>query len=176
MQNNWIGRSEGAELRFSSTNDDGRNITVFTTRPDTLYGASFIALSPQHPMATELALTYPELGDFIAECAQLGTSEAVIEKAEKKGFNTGLFVDHPLIKGHKLPVYIANFVLMDYGTGAIFGCPAHDQRDLILPINITCQLFRWCAHVMRGMIAVLRTAFTGPGVLFNSGEWNWAGC
>ena len=173
MQNNWIGRSEGAELRFALTNDDGRNITVFTTRPDTLYGASFIALSPQHPMATELALTYPELGDFIAECAQLGTSEAVIEKAEKKGFNTGLFVDHPLIKGHKLPVYIANFVLMDYGSGAVFGCPAHDQRDLDfanaynLPVIPVVR-----PRDARDDFGVTHEAFTGPGVLFNSGEWS----
>jgi len=173
MQNNWIGRSEGAELQFALSGNDGRDITVFTTRPDTLYGASFIALSPQHPMATELASARPELGYFIAECAQLGTSEAVIEKAEKKGFNTGLFVDHPLIEGHKLPVYIANFVLMDYGSGAVFGCPAHDQRDLDFANAYNLPVIPVVRPRDAGDdFAVMHEAYTGPGVLFNSGEWS----
>ena len=177
MQNNWIGRSEGAELRFALSGDDAqtkaRDITVFTTRPDTLYGASFIALSPQHPMATELALNNPKLEGFIAECAQLGTSEAVIEKAEKKGFNTGLFVDHPLIEGHKLPVYIANFVLMDYGSGAVFGCPAHDQRDLDFANAYSLPVIPVVRPRDAGDdFSVTTEAYTGPGLLFNSGEWS----
>ncbi|MGB0819136.1 MAG: class I tRNA ligase family protein, partial [Candidatus Puniceispirillaceae bacterium] len=129
MQHNWIGRSEGATV-FFDLEKTGQKIEVFTTRPDTLYGASFIALSTQHPLTTSWHADNPELQTFIAECSRLGTSEAAIEKAEKKGFFTGHYAAHPLIEGKMLPVYIANFVLMDYGTGAIFGCPAHDQRDL----------------------------------------------
>ena len=132
MQKNWIGRSEGARVRFPI---DGREeaIEVFTTRPDTLFGASFLALAPDHPLAQKLAEENPDLAAFIAECLRTGMSEEVIEKAEKKGFDTGLRGRHPLAPWGApdgLPIYVANFVLMDYGTGAIFGCPAHDQRDL----------------------------------------------
>ncbi|MEQ8700334.1 MAG: leucine--tRNA ligase, partial [Bauldia litoralis] len=129
MQANWIGRSEGAYVRFPL---DGRDdvLEVFTTRPDTLFGASFCALSPNHPLTEELAAGDAKLAEFVAECQRMGTSEAVIETAEKRGYDTGLRVKHPLIEEHSLPVYVANFVLMEYGTGAIFGCPAHDQRDL----------------------------------------------
>ncbi len=129
MQANWIGRSEGAYVRFALEGRDDR-LEVFTTRPDTLFGASFCALSPNHPLTEELAAKDDALAAFVAECQRLGTSEAVIETAEKRGYDTGLRVKHPLIEGHTLPVYVANFVLMEYGTGAIFGCPAHDQRDL----------------------------------------------
>ena len=129
MQQNWIGRSRGARVNFAI---EGRKepVTIFTTRPDTLDGASFLALSPQHPIAQELAAKDPALKGFIAECEHLGTSEAAIEAAEKRGYDTGLKARHPYLEGVKLPVYVANFVLMDYGTGSIFGCPAHDQRDL----------------------------------------------
>jgi leucyl-tRNA synthetase len=129
MQEKWIGRSEGARVRFP-TAAAGEAIEVFTTRPDTLYGASFIALSPQHPLAQSLAAADPKLTEFIVECDRLGTSEAVIEAAEKRGYRTSLNAIHPLVPGRRVPVFIANFVLMEYGTGAIFGCPAHDQRDL----------------------------------------------
>ena len=173
MQNNWIGRSEGAELRFALTGEEDNEIAVFTTRPDTLYGASFIALSAQHPLAAELAKTRSDIEAFIAECAQLGTSEAVIEKAEKKGFDTGLFVKHPLIEGHKLPVYIANFVLMDYGTGAVFGCPAHDQRDLDFANTYNLPIIPVVRpHDAGDDFSVSTQAYTGPGVLFGSGEWS----
>ncbi|MCP5368819.1 MAG: leucine--tRNA ligase [Hyphomicrobiales bacterium] len=133
MQHNWIGRSEGARIFFDlrgapETGDDGR-LEVFTTRPDTLYGASFCALSAQHPLALALAEDNPDLAAFIAECGRMGTSEADIESAEKMGFDTGVKAMHPFVEGWELPVYVANFVLMEYGTGAIFGCPAHDQRD-----------------------------------------------
>ncbi len=139
MQHNWIGRSEGAQVNFKLDKHTGSfsNLDVFTTRPDTLFGASFVAISAHHPLASYLAEENPELAKFIADCDALGTSEAAIEQAEKRGFNTELHVHHPLINSKKLPVYIANFVLMDYGTGAIFGCPAHDQRDLDLLVNIT---------------------------------------
>src|SRR5579862_2496116 len=129
MQENWIGRSEGARVRFAMAGGDDA-IEVFTTRPDTLYGASFLALSPHHPLAQSLAATDAALAEFIAECDRLGTSEAVIEAAEKRGHPTGIEAVHPLDPTRRVPVYVANFVLMEYGTGAIFGCPAHDQRDL----------------------------------------------
>jgi leucyl-tRNA synthetase len=129
MQENWIGRSEGARVRFRVAGGE-RSIEVFTTRQDTLYGASFLALSPNHPLATELAEHDQGLAGFVAECNRMGTSEAVIETAEKRGYATGLEAVHPFDTDRRVPVYVANFVLMEYGTGAIFGCPAHDQRDL----------------------------------------------
>ena len=129
MQERWIGRSEGARVRFAIAGREDA-IEVFTTRPDTLFGASFLALSPHHPLAQDLAEKHPKLAEFIAECDRLGTSEAVIEAAEKRGYRTALEAVHPLDPSRRVPVYVANFVLMEYGTGAIFGCPAHDQRDL----------------------------------------------
>jgi leucyl-tRNA synthetase len=129
MQENWIGRSEGARVFFGLKGRNDR-LEIFTTRPDTLFGASFCALSPNHPLATELARQDPKLAEFIAECNRMGTSEAILETAEKRGVDTGVKVLHPLVKDWELPLYVANFVLMEYGTGAIFGCPAHDQRDL----------------------------------------------
>ncbi len=133
MQHNWIGRSEGARIRFPVTGRadlEGETIEVFTTRPDTLFGMSFCALSPHHPLSARLAQEDPALAAFIIECDRLGTSEEAIETAEKQGYDTGLSVGHPFLKGRRLPLYVANFVLMEYGTGAIFGCPGHDQRDL----------------------------------------------
>jgi leucyl-tRNA synthetase len=133
MQHNWIGRSEGARIRIAIAGRkylEGECFEVFTTRPDTLFGMSFCALSPHHPVAARLAAEDAALADFIAECDRLGTSEEVIETAEKRGYDTGLSVDHPFLEGKRFPLYVANFVLMDYGTGAIFGCPGHDQRDL----------------------------------------------
>ncbi|MCH2076340.1 MAG: leucine--tRNA ligase [Rhodobacteraceae bacterium] len=130
MQENWIGRSRGLEMTFPMTTPEAGidGITVYTTRPDTLTGASFIGLSPGHPLTKALAEKSPELAAFVDECKKMDTTEAAIEKAEKKGFDTGLTVENPL--GGTLPIWVANFVLMDYGTGAIFACPAHDQRDL----------------------------------------------
>ena len=171
MQHNWIGRSEGATV-FFDLEKTGQQIEVFTTRPDTLYGASFIALSTQHPLTTSWHADNPELQTFIAECSRLGTSEAAIEKAEKKGFFTGHYAAHPLIEGKTLPVYVANFVLMDYGTGAIFGCPAHDQRDLDfanaynLPVLPVVQP----THTDE-LLEITNTAYSGPGHLINSGAW-----
>jgi len=129
MQENWIGRSEGARVFFAIAGENER-IEVFTTRQDTLFGASFLALSPNHPLALRLAEKDPRLAVFIAECNRMGTSEAVIETAEKRGYPTGLEAVHPFDEGRRVPIWVANFVLMEYGTGAIFGCPAHDQRDL----------------------------------------------
>jgi len=129
MQENWIGRSEGAHIHFDVPGLDEK-LEVYTTRPDTIFGATFCALSANHPIAQNLASESMELRAFIAECNRMGTSEAAIEKAEKLGFDTGLVCKHPFIKGKTIPIFVANFVLMDYGSGAIFGCPGHDQRDL----------------------------------------------
>ncbi len=133
MQKNWIGRSEGLSVRFaldkSNAPQGESEIEIYTTRPDTLFGASFIALAPEHPLSKMVAEKNPELNAFIDECRKMGTAQELIDKAEKKGFDTGLRVTHPFDPSWTLPVYVANFILMDYGTGAIFGCPAHDQRD-----------------------------------------------
>src|SRR5690606_16328746 len=130
MQQNWIGKSRGLQFRFETVNapEGFEKIEVYTTRPDTLRGASFVAISPDHPLARRLEAD-PRIAAFAAEARKLGTSEETLEKAEKLGFDTGLRVRHPLDPGWELPVWIANFVLMDYGTGAIFGSPAHDERD-----------------------------------------------
>ena len=131
MQENWIGQSRGLEMTFPLTTpqDGHEGITVYTTRPDTLVGTSFIGLAANHPLTQSLAAQNPALAAFCAECKKMDTTEAAMEKAEKKGFDTGITVQNPL-GGAPLPVWVANFVMMDYGTGAIFACPAHDQRDL----------------------------------------------
>src|SRR6056297_1772576 len=132
MQANWIGRSRGLRFGFDlvAPSQGHDRIEVFTTRPDTLMGASFVGISPDHPLARALEAGSPNIAAFSAECRRIGTSEEALETAEKKGIDTGLTVRHPLDPDWTLPVWIANFILMDYGTGAIFGCPAHDQRDL----------------------------------------------
>jgi leucyl-tRNA synthetase len=128
MQENWIGKSRGLQFKFDVVSSSDQ-IEVFTTRPDTLFGASFVGIAPDHPFAKAYAASKPGFDDFIKQCQAAGTSEAAIEQAEKIGFDTGARVKHPFLDGVELPVLIANFILMDYGTGAIFGCPAHDQRD-----------------------------------------------
>ncbi|HVC51920.1 MAG TPA: leucine--tRNA ligase [Stellaceae bacterium] len=169
MQEKWIGRSEGARVGFALAGSDEK-IEIFTTRPDTLYGASFLALSPHHPLARRLAENDPALVEFIAECDRLGTSEAVIEAAEKRGYNTGLEAIHPLDPARLVPVYVANFVLMEYGTGAIFGCPAHDQRDLdfarkyglpVIPVVLP-------PGADPAAFAISDTAYVDDGTAFNS--------
>ncbi len=132
MQSNWIGKSRGLEFSFDVIDapEGFDKVTVYTTRPDTLMGASFVGISADHPLARHLEKHNPDIAAFNAECRQMSTSEADMEKAEKKGFDTGLRVKHPLDPNWELPVWIANFILMDYGTGAVFACPAHDQRDL----------------------------------------------
>ena len=129
MQANWIGKSTGLRFAFERT-DGGDPIEVFTTRPDTLLGAGFVGISPDHPVAKALEAESPEIAAFTARCRKGGTTAEAIETAEKLGMDTGLRVKHPLDPDWELPVWIANFILIDYGTGAIFGCPAHDQRDL----------------------------------------------
>ncbi|MBV0913661.1 leucine--tRNA ligase [Anianabacter salinae] len=132
MQKNWIGRSRGLQFAFDVVDgpEGFGQVEVYTTRPDTLMGASFVGISPDHPLARQLEASNADIAAFNAECRRMGTSEEELEKAEKRGFDTGLRVTHPFDETWQLPVYIANFILMDYGTGAIFGCPAHDQRDL----------------------------------------------
>lgn len=179
MQRNWIGRSEGLKIRFEFSNSDKLSgskaytpdaLEVFTTRPDTLFGASFMALSPEHELTTFLAESDPALQKYIKECQKTGTSLADIETAEKTGFDTGLSVKHPFVEGKTLPVYIANFVLMDYGTGAIFGCPAHDQRDIdfarkygleVTPVVLPPEQSEASFYVQD-------EAYTGEGTIFNS--------
>jgi len=168
MQENWIGKSQGLRctFRFPGTQD---GIEVFTTRPDTLFGASFVAISPDHPLAAALAENAPELQAFIAECKQGGTTAAELETAEKKGFNTGLSVEHPLDPDWRLPVYVANFVLIEYGTGAIFACPAHDQRDLDFARKYGLPVRRVVAAGDETDIDFAGDeAYVGPGRIVNS--------
>ncbi len=173
MQKNWIGHSTGAQLRFSLTRPEAdiAEIEVYTTRPDTLFGMSFVALAPEHPLSAAIAARNPGAEKFIAECRQLGTSEAVIETAEKQGFDTGLSVAHPFLPGKTYPVWIANFVLMEYGTGAIFGCPAHDQRDIefarkygldVMPVVLP-------PGADPATFAIQTQAYVGPGTIYHSG-------
>ena len=170
MQENWIGKSQGLKCTFRFPGST-QGIEVYTTRPDTMFGASFVAIAADHPFARKIAETVPELAAFIEECKQGGTTAAELETAEKKGFNTGYSVEHPLKKSWHLPVYVANFVLMDYGTGAVFGCPAHDQRDLDFARKYDLPVTRVVAEgddtdpVFRGNVA-----YTGPGRIVNS-EW-----
>ena len=198
MQENWIGKSQGAQFKFDLTtplhchpehregsqdssaspqNDKNVSIEVYTTRPDTLFGASFVGLAADHPMAKTLAGDKPGFDEFLKKCSAGGTSEAAIEQAEKIGFDTGHRVAHPFIAGKELPVYLANFILMDYGTGAIFGCPAHDDRDfefatkynlniipVISPLDADASLPPQ-AGGYRGELP-----YTGDGVIINS-EW-----
>ncbi|MBV8548229.1 MAG: leucine--tRNA ligase [Alphaproteobacteria bacterium] len=173
MQENWIGCSQGARVRFKLA--DGGKITnedveVFTTRPDTLFGASFVALSPQHPLAAKLAETDANLAAFIADCNRMGTSEAALETAEKKGYDTGLKVAHVFDANWHLPVYIANFVLMEYGTGAIFGCPAHDERDFEFArkYNLPIKAVVLPPDADVASFAVNAEPYTGPGKIMAS--------
>jgi leucyl-tRNA synthetase len=173
MQEKWIGRSEGVRMFLALADrheSDAGKLEIFTTRPDTIFGASFCAVAPNHPLSEALAKDDPALAKFIAECNRIGTSEAAIETAEKIGYDTGLVAKHPFVAGKGLPVYVANFILMEYGTGAIYGVPGHDQRDLdfarkyglavvpvVLPRTADAAGF-----------AIGDEAYTGDGTLFNS--------
>ena len=163
MQKNWIGKSLGCEIEFqiSSTQD---KIKIFTTRPDTIFGASFIALSNEHPFNKNF-IKDVKFKKFKKECNKTGTTEEALANAEKLGFKTGAFVDHPFIPGKKIPIYFANFVLMDYGTGAIFGCPAHDQRDFDFAKKYNLEIIR---VVSDGTDEILNEAYTGGGKIVNS--------
>ncbi len=170
MQENWIGFSQGAEVRFELAAPVGGigDVTVYTTRPDTLFGMSFLAIAPEHPIAKAVAERHAGAAAFIAECASQGTSEAAIEAAEKKGFDTGLEVINPFT-GQRYPVWIANFVLMEYGTGAIFGCPCGDQRDLEFARKYGLNVPVVVAHAGDDVPEIGAKAFDGEGVIVNSG-------
>ena len=177
MQAHWIGRSEGARLRFALAHPprgldaDLDGVEVYTTRPDTLFGMSFLAVAPEHPLAAHVAADSPEAAAFIAECRSLGTSEAAIESAEKRGFDTGLRVAHPFMPDATFPVWIANFVLMEYGTGAVFGCPCGDQRDLDFArrYGLAVPVVVLPPGEAAAEFAVDRIAHDGDGTLINSG-------
>jgi len=166
MQENWIGRSTG--LRFTFQVSEGGSFDVFTTRPDTLFGASFAAIAADHPLARQCGETNPALAAFIAECQAGGTAAADIETQEKLGFDTGLSVIHPLDPSIRLPVFVANFVLMDYGTGALFGCPGHDQRDLDFARKYQLPVIRVVAAEGEENAPIHDEAYTGPGRMVNS--------
>ncbi len=168
MQENWIGKSRGMKFRFALAGS-GEAIEVFTTRPDTIFGASFVAVSPDHPLARRLGDEDTRVADFITLCKQGGTTAAELETAEKLGFDTGLKAVHPLDPAWELPVYIANFVLMDYGTGAIFGVPAHDQRDFEFASKYSLPIRRVvAASADEAGRADRGEAESGDGVLVNS--------
>jgi leucyl-tRNA synthetase len=173
MQENWIGKSRGAQMKWALADGSGE-IEIFTTRPDTLYGAAFLALAPDHPLAQKHCANNSAYQDFVKKCNALGTSEAAIEQAEKIGFDTGLRVKHPFDPNWTLPVYLANFVLMDYGTGALFGCPAHDQRDLDFArkYNLPVKIVVCPAGEDAANFTIEKTAYTGDGILINSDFMN----
>lgn len=162
MQENWIGKSQGAQFKFDLTSAKGE-IEVYTTRPDTLFGASFVGLAFDHPLAKELAGNKDGFDAFVKQCQATGTSEAAIEQAEKIGFDTGHKVAHPFIAGKEIPVYLANFILMDYGTGAIFGCPAHDERDFEFATKYSLPILP-----VVDMPEGEALPYTGPGKIINS--------
>jgi leucyl-tRNA synthetase len=185
MQANWIGRSEGAKLAFSLSADGLTgdkagllardaggigSVEVYTTRPDTLFGMSFLAIAPEHPLSAAVSACDANAAKFVAECRSRGTSEATIETGEKLGYDTGLRVTHPFIPDATYPVWIANFVLMEYGTGAIFGCPGHDQRDIdfarkyglsVMPVVLP-------PGADPATFSLDKEAYVGPGTIFNS--------
>jgi len=169
MQEKWIGRSEGAYLLFGIEGSD-ETLEVYSTRPDTIFGATFAAIAANHPLAQKLAAKDSGLRDFVATCNRSGTSEAAIELAEKVGHDTGVRIRHPFIKGKTLPLYVANFVLMEYGTGAIFGCPAHDQRDLEFARKYGIDVIPVVAprDADADAFAIAAEAYTDDGVLINS--------
>ena len=172
MQANWIGKSRGARLFWDLTDASGADrgkLEIFTTRPDTLFGASFMALSPEHPITAELAAKDPGLQRFVAECRKTGTAAAEVETAEKQGYKLPLLARHPLISGKTIPVYAANFVLMEYGTGAIFGCPGHDERDHEFAIKYGLPILQVVAPAnAREKIDVATAPFVEDGVIVNS--------
>jgi leucyl-tRNA synthetase len=174
MQKNWIGRSEGLLVRFAldpATAPNGETeLEVFTTRPDTLFGAKFMAVAPDHPLAAAAAKKNPALAKFIEQCRHRGTAAAEIETAEKLGFDTGIRARHPFDADWKLPIYVANFIVMEYGTGAIFGCPAHDQRDLdfvnkygLGNVPVVCP-----PGTDPKTFVITDTAYDGDGTMINS--------
>ena len=169
MQENWIGKSRGLQMKWDLEGAD-ETIEIYTTRPDTIFGASFVAIAPDHPLSKTLGGNIDGYDAFIKQCQAIGTSEAAIEQAEKLGFDTGVRAKHPFIAGKTLPVYIANFILMDYGTGAIYGVPAHDQRDYHFAVKYDLDITP--VVIPEGTEAadfdLDGEAYSGDGVLANS--------
>jgi len=174
MQQNWIGRSEGLSIRFAlkpeTVPHHDTALEIYTTRPDTLFGAHFLALAADHPLARAAAEKNPELAAFIEDCKRVGTAQEAIAKAEKKGFDTGIRAIHPFDPSWELPVYVANFIVMDYGTGAIFGCPAHDQRDLdfVNAYGLGVTPVVCPSPSAADTFTVTDLAYDGDGVMINS--------
>ncbi|MDZ4099586.1 MAG: leucine--tRNA ligase, partial [Methylophilaceae bacterium] len=170
MQRNWIGKSYGCEVEFPIVDGDG-TLKVYTTRPDTLMGATYVAVAAEHPLATKAALNNPELQAFIEECKRGSVAEADVATAEKKGMDTGLFVTHPL-NGEKLPVWVANYVLMGYGEGAVMAVPAHDERDFEFASKYKLPIKAVIQAADTTLPEPLTQAYTEHGVLFNSDKFN----
>ena len=174
MQQNWIGRSEGLSIRFAlkpeTVPHHDTALEIYTTRPDTLFGAHFLALAADHPLARAAAEKNPKLAAFIEDCKRVGTAQEAIAKAEKKGFDTGMRAIHPFDPSWELPVYVANFIVMDYGTGAIFGCPAHDQRDLdfVNAYGLGVTPVVCPSPSAADTFTVTDLAYDGDGVMINS--------
>ena len=168
MQKNWIGKSLGCEIKFNLI-DSEEKLTVFTTRPDTIFGATFIAVSADHPICKKFK-DNKDFEEFKKECLKVGTTEEALANAEKNGFNTALYANHPFRKDKKLPIYVANFILMDYGTGAIFGCPAHDQRDFDFAKKYKLEIIKVVSdnNNSKNKPQDLEKAYTGDGYLINS--------
>ncbi len=165
MQKNWIGKSIGCEIDFQINKQE--KIKIFTTRPDTIFGATFLAVSVDHPICKNLENS-KDFKEFKKKASQVGTTEEAIANAEKIGFDTGIKVKHPFIKNKNLPVYVANFILMDYGTGAIFGCPAHDQRDYDFATKYKIEIIQVIEPMIKSNTNNIKQAYTGDGKLINS--------
>ena len=170
MQRNWIGRSEGVEITFDVA-DTNEKVAVYTTRPDTFYGVSYLGIAAAHPLASLAAENNPELAAFIQEAKNAKVAEADLATMEKKGMATGLFAIHPLT-GEKLPIWVANFVLMHYGTGAVMAVPAHDQRDYEFANKYGLQIKQVIAPLAGQEINLAKEAFTEHGTLINSAEFD----
>jgi len=170
MQRNWIGKSYGCEVEFPIVGQEG-TLKVYTTRPDTLMGATYVAVAAEHALATLAAQNNLALADFIAECKRGSVAEADVATAEKKGMDTGLFVTHPL-NGEQLPVWVANYVLISYGEGAVMAVPAHDERDFEFAKKYKLPIKAVIQSTTEQLVLPLETAYTEHGVLFESGEFN----
>ncbi len=167
MQKNWIGKSIGCEIDFKLSEDE-RILSIFTTRPDTIFGASFIAISVDHEICKKF-INDKNFKKFKDECSKIGTTEEALANAEKLGFNTDLYAEHPFILGKKIPIYVANFVLMDYGNGAIFGCPAHDQRDFDFAKKYKLPIIKVVSNKKVNQNGdEMQEAYTGSGTVINS--------
>ncbi len=166
MQKNWIGKSIGCEINFNIIGKS-KKLSIFTTRPDTIFGASFIAISVDHEICKDFN-NNPDFEKFKDECSKIGTTEEALANAEKLGFNTNLFAEHPFIKNKKIPIYVANFVLMDYGNGAIFGCPAHDQRDFDFAKKYKLPIIKVVSNDNSNDSAEMKEAYVGSGKMINS--------